>query len=127
MTKFYIIARVNGTEYLTKIEAETACQAEHIALDRGIYNAGEYGCDACMAYDAKAMKTDTFIGAAMWAEPISVDGLMQKIDENNARLTAKAARLESIRVKEAAIKAAEESIKSLREQIEAAKAELKNL
>ena len=86
MTKFYIIARVNGKEYMTKVLADSANQAEHMALDRGIRGVHEYGCDACMAYDAEMMKTDTFIGAALWAEPVSVNDLMEIIDVNNERI-----------------------------------------
>ena len=42
-----------------------------------------------MAYDANAMKTDAFIGAALHAEPVSLCDLMEKIEENNARIKAK--------------------------------------
>lgn len=89
MKNFYVVARVNGVEYLTKASAESACMAEHMFLDAGICGKHEYGCDACMAYDANAMKTDAFIGAALHSEPISMYELMMKIEENNNRIKAK--------------------------------------
>ncbi|MGN0773571.1 MAG: hypothetical protein ACI4MP_07250 [Candidatus Ventricola sp.] len=89
MKSFYIIARVHGTQYITKVSAETALMAEHMILDEGICGKHEYGCDACMAYDVNAMKTDAFIGAALHAEPVSLCELMEKIEKNNARIKAK--------------------------------------
>ena len=87
--RFYIIARVKGIEYITKVSASSACMAEHMALDAGICGKHEYGCDACMAYDAEAMKTDAFIGAALYAEPVSIEELIQRIEQNNSRIRAK--------------------------------------
>lgn len=89
MKSFYIIARVKGMDYLTKVSAETALSAEHMILDAGICGKHEYGCDACMAYDANAMKTDAFIGAALHAEPVSLCELIEKIEKNNDRIKAK--------------------------------------
>lgn len=89
MKSFYIIARVKEMDYLTKVSAETALSAEHMILDAGICGKHEFGCDACMAYDANAMKTDAFIGAALYAEPVSLCELMEKIEENNDRIKAK--------------------------------------
>lgn len=127
MEKFFVVARVNGAEYLSKVEAESASQAEHIVLDRGIYGACEYGCDACMAYDAKAMKTDCFIGAAMFAEPVSIDVLMQKIDENNERITKKAKIMKAMEEKRKAIKEAMKLIEEAKSYLETAQQELKEL
>lgn len=89
MKSFYIIARVKEMDYLTKVSAETALSAEHMILDAGICGKHEFGCDACMAYDANAMKTDAFIGAALHAEPISLCELIEKIEKNNDRIKAK--------------------------------------
>ena len=89
MKSFYIIARVKEMDYLTKVSAETALSAEHMILDAGICGKHEFGCDACMAYDANAMKTDAFIGAALHAEPVSLCELMEKIEKNNDRIKAK--------------------------------------
>lgn len=100
MKNFYVVARVNGVEYLTKVSAETACMAEHMFLDAGICGKHEYGCDACMAYDAKAMKTDAFIGAALHSEPISLNELMQKIEQNNSRIKAKDAAEEEYNIQQ---------------------------
>lgn len=98
--RFYIIARVKGVQYITKVSADTACMAEHMALDAGICGKHEYGCDACMAYDEKAMKTDTFIGAALCAEPVSLNELMQKIEQNNSRIKAKDAAEEEYNIQQ---------------------------
>lgn len=89
MKSFYIIAKVAGTQYMTKISADSAYMAEHMILDEAICGKHEYGCDACMAYDANTMKTDAFIGAALHAEPVSLCELMEKIEKNNARIKAK--------------------------------------
>ena len=89
MKSFYIIARVKEMDYLTKVSAETALSAEHMILDAGICGKHEFGCDACMAYDANAMKTDAFIGDALHAEPISLCELMENIEKNNDRIKAK--------------------------------------
>lgn len=89
MKVFYIIAKVWKAQYITKISAESAYQAEHMILDQAICGRHEYGCDACMAYDIKMMKTDTFIANALAAEPVSLYELMMKIEKNNARIKAK--------------------------------------
>ena len=43
MKSFYIIARVDGMDYLTKVSAETALSAEHMILDAGICGKHEFG------------------------------------------------------------------------------------
>ena len=98
--RFYIIARVKGVQYITKVIADTACMAEHMALDAGICGKHEYGCDACMAYDVKAMRTDTFIGAALNAEPVSMEELIQRIEQNNSRIRAKDAAEEEYNIQQ---------------------------
>lgn len=86
MKKFMIIAKVNGIDYLTKVEAETAAVAEHKILDLSYCGKHDYGVTACMAYDADAMKTDTFICNAIHAEPVSVEALVTIIDKRNRRI-----------------------------------------
>lgn len=86
MKKFMIIAKVNGIDYLTKVEAETAAGAEHKILDLSYCGKHDYGVTACMAYDADAMKTDTFICNAIHAEPVSCEALIVIIDKRNREL-----------------------------------------
>lgn len=86
MKQFMIIAKVNGIEYLTKVEAETAAGAEHKILDLSYCGKRGYGVTACMAYDADAMKTDTFICNAIRAELVSVEALIVIIDKRNREL-----------------------------------------
>lgn len=125
MSNFYIIAKVNANEYLTKVQADSAYEAEHMFLDRGVCGIHEYGCEACMAYDAKAMKTDAFIGAAMWAWPVSVADLMKAIDTNNERIIKKDAAEEEIRKAEKAIKLLQAQIEEQQKRIEEARAALR--
>ena len=78
-----VIARVDGSDYLTNVEAPSAYSAEHYIIDKGICGLHDYGVENCMAYDAEAMKTDTFIFFAMDAEPITYAKLVSKILQRN--------------------------------------------
>lgn len=89
MTRFMVIARVNGCDYLTKVEAQSAYGAEHKIIDTGVCGKHEYGVENCMAYDLEAMKTDTFRYNAINAEPISYDDLVKVINERNAEIVRK--------------------------------------
>lgn len=86
MKDYMIIARVNGIDYLTKVQAETAGGAEHKILDEGYFWHHEYSVEACMAFDAKAMKTDTFIYSAISATPIGLEALILTIQIRNKQL-----------------------------------------
>ena len=87
MTEFYmVIVMVDGITYLTKVDAESAYCAEHYVLDLGICGKHDYSVTACMAYDRKAMKTDTFIGAALNAVPIGFGALSELIAERNEKI-----------------------------------------
>lgn len=83
MENYMVIAKVNGVNYITKVEAISALSAEHKILELGICGKREYSVEACMAYDYKAMKTETFIASALKAEPISLDVLKVKIEVRN--------------------------------------------
>lgn len=86
MTGYMVIAKVNGVEYLTKVFAESEYNAEHKILDQGICGKHLYGVDACMAYNTKAMKTDTFIYNAIIAEPIAYESLIEIINYRNEEI-----------------------------------------
>lgn len=117
MTKYMIIAKVGKEEYLSKVNADSELEAEHMILDRGIAGRHEYAVDACMAYDARLMKTDTFIGAALFAEPISIDDLMVLIDDRNAEITRKDAAEEKKTILEKRIKELDEQRRLAIEEI----------
>lgn len=112
--KFIVIARVADKEYLTKVEAETLLAAEHLILNEGVCTRFGYGVDGAMAFDAKSMKTDTFIGSALSAEPISHLDLADIIHRRNEILKEKteaADRIEKI----------EKQMKQLADELEAKK------
>ncbi len=112
MKDFMVIATVDGVDYLTKVRANTSAGAEHVVLDKGICTRYGYGVSACMAFDAVAMITDTFAGAALAAQPIAFDDLCKIIESVNAKLAAK--------------DAAERRLKEIEKQIEALRAEATN-
>ena len=111
---YIVIVRVANKEYLTKVEAQSLLSAEHLILDEGVCTRFGYGVEGAMAYDAKTMKTDTFIGNALSAEPISHIDLVDIIHRNNEYLKEKVVAHE--RVVEI-----EKMMKKLTEELEAAK------
>lgn len=86
MNNYMVIAKVNGIEYLTKVEAETSGGAEHKILDEGYCGYHAYSVEACMAFDAKAMKTDTFIYSTISATPIGLEALVMTIQIRNKQI-----------------------------------------
>ena len=112
--KYMVIAKVRNSWYMTKVEASNQCGAEHFILDMGICGHHEYGVEAATAYDAKAMKTDSFIGMALSANPVSLVELAEIIEANNARIKAKDEAEDRIRE-------IEKQMKTLAEELEAAK------
>lgn len=67
------IVEVNA-KYLVSIEAETALRAEHAVLDYdGVWGA--------LAFDRDMMKTDTFRGACLGCETISMKELVAMSNE----------------------------------------------
>lgn len=89
--KYIVIARVANKEYLTKVEAQSLLSAEHLILDQGICTKFGYGVDGACAYDNKTMKTDSFIGSALSAEPIGYLDLVDIIRRHNENLKEKVA------------------------------------
>ena len=89
MEKYIVIAKVNGTDYLTRTNAESEINAEHSILNWGRCSKFGYGVEACMAYNFDAMKTETFRGHALNAEPVSLSELKSIIAERNAELIMK--------------------------------------
>jgi hypothetical protein len=114
MKQFMIIAKVKDTEYLTKVNAESEISAEHMILDLSVCGRHTYGVTACMAYDAKAMKYDTFIYSAINATPVDFETLTLIISDRNAEILEKDAA-------EHRIQEIENSIKELTKELEEAK------
>lgn len=110
MKNYMVIARIKGVDYLTNVEAESECNAEHKILDLGICGKHDYSVECCMAYDYDAMSTETFRAHALNAEPISLDALKVKIEVRNAEIRQR--------------DYAEKRITEIEKQIERLKAEL---
>lgn len=110
---YMVIAYVDGRSYLTRITADSALRAEHTILDAGIYGQyGDYGVNSAHAFDSETMRTDTFIGEALTAQPISLEALDEIIvarnkaihEQDGARdtIARKKKELDGLRVKMAA-------------------------
>ena len=112
--KYIVFATICNDVYMTKVSAPSAYNAEHQILDLGICGRHEYGVEGAMAFSATEMKTDTFIGMAMNADPISMAELAQIIEANNARIKAKDEAEDRIRE-------IEKQMKKLNEELEAAR------
>ena len=67
------IVEVNA-KYLVNIEAESLSNAEHKLLD---YN----GIWGALAYDNKMIKTDTFLGAVQGCEMVSMNELIEMVND----------------------------------------------
>lgn len=83
MKAYMVIAKVNGIDYLTKVNAESESGAEHVILDLGYCGRHAYGVEACQAFDVDMMKTECFRYAAIAAEPVSFLALKEIIDLRN--------------------------------------------
>lgn len=83
MNTYLVIARVNDTDYLVKVKADSLNGAEHLILDEGYTGKHTYGVTASMAFDKQLMRTDTFICSALGAEPISFGELIKIIAARN--------------------------------------------
>lgn len=115
MTNYMIIVEINTASYLTKVNARSAMDAEHIILDKGICGKHEYSVQACQAFDAEAMKTDTFIGEALNAIPLGFSALCELIEQRNEQILRKDAAEEKVRD-------IEKQMRELQKQLDEAKA-----
>lgn len=109
-----IIAKVNGVDYLTRVNAESESSAEHMILDLSVCGKHDYSVTACMAYDDKAMKTDTFVYNALNALPTGFNALVDLIEKRNAEILEKDAAEEKIRT-------IEKQMKELQKELEEAR------
>lgn len=87
--KYIVIATVANDKYMVNIEAHSLASAEHMVLDLGICGRHEYGVNGATAFDARGMKTDTFIAMAMTADTVSMKEFSEIVDARNAWIKAK--------------------------------------
>lgn len=83
INNYMVMARVNGTDYITKVQASNLSHAEHIILDQSYCGKSRNGVEACIAFGADDMKTDAFVGACLGAEPVDYNVLSETIHEYN--------------------------------------------
>lgn len=77
-----------NAKWLVNVEADTPLAAEHKVLE---YN----GIWGALAFDQKSMKTDTFAGAVLWCETVSMNELITMVNEMaDAKVVAVAAQIE---------------------------------
>ena len=112
--KYMVIASVANNQYMVNTEATSLLSAENKILEMGICGRHEYGVSGATAFDAKGMKTDTFIWMATAAETISMEELAKIIEVENARIKAKDEAEDKIRE-------IEEQMKKLSEELEEAR------
>lgn len=112
--RYMVVAAVKNDWYLVRVTANSLGEAEHKVLDLGICGRHEYGVRGATAFDAKGMKTDTFIGMAMEAEPVSMEEFTEIVDAQNAWIKAKDDAEDKIRE-------IEKQMKQLNDELEAAK------
>ena len=81
---YLVIAYVDGKSYLTRVTADSALRAEHVILDAGICGQyGDYAVNSAHAFDRETMRTDTFVGEALSAQPISLEALGEIVEARN--------------------------------------------
>lgn len=106
------IVEVNA-KYLVSVEADCPADAEFIMFDlENVWGA--------LAFDQKMMKTDTFAGAVLGCETISMQELR---DKDIKAIHAKNLWNDA----QASVKAKEEEINEMRKALEAAETELEEL
>lgn len=86
MNTYYAIVQVNGTNYITKTDSESAYNAKQKFRDRGFVGRHACSVEACHAFDVEGMKTDTFIGMAMNAMPMPYVSVVGRICKRNREI-----------------------------------------
>ena len=84
--EYIVIADINKTSYMVRVNAESAAGAEHKVLDLGYCGLHEYTVEAAHAFDRKTMKTDFFINLAMASVTISITELVEIIEKRNRQI-----------------------------------------
>lgn len=116
MKTFYVFVLVNSTCYITKVDSESAYNAEHKFLDRGFVGRHECSVSACQAFDVEGMKTDTFVGMAMNAMPMPYVSVVGRICKRNREIQNKD-RLERLNEEITEMEQKLEELKKQREEL----------
>lgn len=117
MEKFFVIANVNGENFMIKLEANSAAGAEHKVFDLGYCGKHEYGVQCAMAFDFDAIKTDTFANMALESEMVSFETLTSIIIDNNNRIKAREEAKRELAEKKAELEALKAQIAELEKAI----------
>lgn len=108
---FLVIVKVKGVDYLVNVTADSLLEAEHTFLDMGICGKHCYSVQSSHAFDAKTMKTTTFIMSAISCTTVSFGEIADIIRKRNTEI------LEADKAEEN-ISAIKEKIKLLQSQLE---------
>ena len=84
--EYIVIASVNKTSYMVRLNAESNAGAEHKILDMSYCGLHEYGVEAAQAFDRKQMKSEHFISMALRSHTVSQTELMEIIDQRNRQI-----------------------------------------
>ena len=84
MEKFLVCFGCNGHDYMTSVSALSLGGAEHIILDMGICGKHAYSVSYSDAFDAEAIKTDTFVSMALSATTVSLAEAREIIEAYNS-------------------------------------------
>lgn len=105
-----------NAKYMVSVEADSQLQAEHKILNE------HDGCWGALAFDAKMMKTDTFAGAAMTCETISLRELQSMATDLTEKSIAYGDANEEVKAQEAEIEELERRLKEAEEALARMKA-----
>ena len=117
----YVVARVSGKTYLVKVDAETMGGAESQVLSKAVCGIDEYGIEAAQAFDAKSMKTDTFIWMALEAEPITMKDFDILVEKRNEEVLARKAAYEKLWEREKELRDLTDRVEQAKREIEEAR------
>lgn len=84
--EYIVIASINKTSYMVRLNADSNAGAEHKVLDMSYCGLHEYAVESAQAFDRKQMKTDHFIAMAMKAETVSQKELMEIVEKRNLQI-----------------------------------------
>lgn len=127
MKKYMVVAHLKDRAYLTAVEADSALQAEHQIIDLGVCGRCEYAVTGAQAFDAEAMRTDTFVGLALGAQPITLEALAPIVEARGIHIREKERLQELLGKKEAELERLQAQARELRDQIMTIKDDLGTL
>jgi hypothetical protein len=84
--EYIVIASVNKTSYMVRLNADCHAASEHKILDLSYCGLHEYGVEAAQAFDRKDMKSDHFISMALKSVTVSQTELVEIIENRNRQL-----------------------------------------